>query len=32
MEHFDFAIAEFQDMKVAPALGRALEHRGLLNA
>jgi len=28
IEHLDFAIAEFQDMKMQPALGR----RGLLKA
>jgi hypothetical protein len=30
IEHLDFAIAEFQDMKMQPALERALRHRGLL--
>jgi tetratricopeptide (TPR) repeat protein len=32
VEHLDFAIAEFQDMKMRPALERALRHRGLLKA
>ena len=32
IEHLDFAIAEFQDMKMQPALERALRHRGLLKA
>ena len=32
VEHLDFAIAEFQDMKMQPALERALRHRGLLKA
>jgi hypothetical protein len=32
IEHLDFAIAEFQDMKMQPALERALGHRGLLKA
>jgi hypothetical protein len=30
IEHLDFAIAEFQDMKMQPALERALRHRVLL--
>ena len=32
IEHLDFAIAEFQAMKMRPALERALRHRGLLKA
>jgi hypothetical protein len=32
IEHLDFAIAEFQVMKMQPALERALRHRGLLKA
>ncbi|HEU0075337.1 MAG TPA: AAA family ATPase, partial [Dehalococcoidia bacterium] len=32
IEHLDFAIAEFQGMKMQPALERALRHRGLLKA
>ena len=32
MEHLDFAIAEFQDMKMQPSLERALRHREILNA
>ena len=32
MEHLDFAIAECQDMKMQPALERALGRRGLLKA
>jgi hypothetical protein len=32
IEHLDFAISEFQDMKMQPALERALRHRGLLKA
>ena len=32
IEHLDFAIAEFQDMKMQPALERALGRRGLLKA
>jgi hypothetical protein len=31
-EHLDFAIAEFRDMKMQPALERALGRRGLLKA
>jgi hypothetical protein len=31
-EHLDFAIAEFREMKMQPALERALSHRGLLKA
>jgi len=32
IEHLDFAIAEFQAMKMQPSLERALSHRGLLKA
>jgi tetratricopeptide (TPR) repeat protein len=32
IEHLDFAIAEFRDMKMQPSLERALGHRGLLKA
>jgi hypothetical protein len=32
IEHLDFAIAEFRDMKVQPAFERALGRRGLLKA
>jgi hypothetical protein len=32
IEHLDFAIGEFQAMKMQPALERALGHRGLLKA
>ena len=32
MEHLDFAIAEFREMKMQPALERALRRRGLLKA
>jgi tetratricopeptide (TPR) repeat protein len=32
IEHLDFAIAEFRDMKMQPALERALGRRGLLKA
>jgi tetratricopeptide (TPR) repeat protein len=32
IKHLDFAIAEFRDMKMQPALERALGHRGLLKA
>ncbi|MSQ15583.1 MAG: hypothetical protein EXR50_06950 [Dehalococcoidia bacterium] len=32
IEHLDFAIAEFQAMKMLPALERALRHKGLLKA
>ena len=32
IEHLDFAIAEFQDMKMQPALEQALGRRGLLKA
>jgi len=32
LEHLDFAISEFRDMKMQPSLERALRHRGLLKA
>jgi hypothetical protein len=32
IEHLDFAIAEFREMKMQPALERALGRRGLLKA
>ncbi len=32
LAHLDFAIAEFRDMKMQPALERALKHKGLLQA
>jgi len=32
IEHLDFAIAELRDMKIQPALARALGRRGLLKA
>ena len=32
IEHLDFAISEFQEMKMQPSLERALRHRGLLKA
>ena len=32
MEHLDFAIAEFRDMKMQPSLERALRHREILRA
>jgi len=32
LEHVDFAIAEFRDMKMQPSLERALKHKGLLRA
>ena len=32
LEHLDFAIGEFRDMKMQPSLERALRHRGLLKA
>jgi tetratricopeptide (TPR) repeat protein len=32
IEHLDFAIREFQEMKMQPSLERALKHRGLLKA
>jgi hypothetical protein len=31
-EHLDFAIGELREMKMQPALERALRHRGLLKA
>jgi hypothetical protein len=32
LDHLDFAIGEFRDMKMQPSLERALRHRGLLKA
>jgi hypothetical protein len=32
IEHLDFAIREFRDMKMQPSLERALRHRELLKA
>jgi hypothetical protein len=32
IEHLDFAIGEFREMKMQPWLERALRHRGLLKA
>jgi tetratricopeptide (TPR) repeat protein/ribosomal protein L40E len=32
LEHLDFAIKEFQDMKMQPSLERALKHKEILNA
>jgi hypothetical protein len=32
VEHLDFAIAEFREMKMQPSLERALKHKGLLHA
>ncbi len=32
LEHLDFAIAEFQEMKMQPSLVRALRHRDILKA
>ena len=32
IEHLDFAIAEFGEMKMQPSLERALRHRELLKA
>jgi len=32
IERLDFAIAEFQEMKMQPSLERALRHKGLLKA
>ena len=32
INHLDFAILELRDMKMQPALERALRHRGLLKA
>ncbi len=32
LDHLDFAISEFREMKMQPSLERALRHRGLLKA
>jgi hypothetical protein len=32
IEHLDFAIAEFREIKMQPSLEHAQRHRGLLNA
>jgi tetratricopeptide (TPR) repeat protein len=32
LQHLDFAIDEFRDMKMQPSLERALKHKGLLHA
>ena len=32
IEHLDFAISEFREMKMQPSLERALRHRELLKA
>ena len=32
MEHLDFSITEFREMKMQPSLERALKHKGLLTA
>jgi hypothetical protein len=32
IEHLDFAIREFREMKMQPSLERALRHRELLKA
>jgi hypothetical protein len=32
IEHLDFAVGEFREMKMQPSLERALRHRGLLKA
>ncbi len=32
LQHLDFAIGEFQDMRMQPSLERALSHKGLLRA
>ena len=32
LEHLDFAIAEFCEMKMQPALKRALRHKDILKA
>ena len=32
LEHLDFAIGEFRDMKMQPSLERALSHRDILKA
>jgi uncharacterized protein (DUF924 family) len=32
LEHLDFAIREFKDMKMQPSLERALKHKDILGA
>jgi len=32
VEHLDFTIAEFRDMKMQPSLERALRHKDMLKA
>jgi hypothetical protein len=32
LEHLDFAIAEFRDMKMRPSLEKALRHKEILGA
>jgi len=32
LEHLDFAIKEFQEMKMKPSLERALRHKDILKA
>jgi len=32
LDHLDFAISEFREMKMQPALERALKHKGLVGA
>jgi hypothetical protein len=32
LEHLDFAIKEFQEMKMQASLGRALRHKDILKA
>ena len=32
LEHLDFAISEFRDMKMQPSLERALKHKDILKA
>ena len=32
LEHLDFAIGEFRDMKMQPSLERALRHKDILKA
>ena len=32
LEHLDFAIGEFRDMKMQPSLERALKHKEILKA
>ena len=32
LEHLDFAISGFRDMKMEPSLERGLRHRGILGA